>query len=46
MGEIRHLRLRLYRRLQLRVRNRMKVSLKEHGKIVAAIQSGYAQAAL
>ena len=40
-----HRRLRPYRRLQLRVRNRMKVSLKEHGEIVAAILAGEAEAA-
>lgn len=35
-----HRRLRPYRRLQLRVRNRMKVSLQEHAGIVAAILDG------
>lgn len=35
-----HRRLRPYRRLQLRVRNRMKVSLKEHGETVEAILAG------
>jgi DNA-binding GntR family transcriptional regulator len=40
-----HKRLRPYRRLQLRVRNRMKVSLKEHGEIVAAILDGDAERA-
>jgi DNA-binding GntR family transcriptional regulator len=35
-----HRRLRPYRRLQLRVRNRMKVSLEEHGGIVDAILDG------
>ncbi|MGV8937409.1 MAG: GntR family transcriptional regulator [Allorhizobium sp.] len=35
-----HRRLRPYRRLQLRVRNRMKVSLEEHGSIVDAILEG------
>ncbi|MCF3642089.1 GntR family transcriptional regulator [Rhizobium sp. TRM95111] len=40
-----HRRLRPYRRLQLRVRNRMKVSLKEHGDIVAAILAGDMEAA-
>ena len=35
-----HRRLRPYRRLQLRVRNRMKVSFEEHGNIVNAILSG------
>ncbi|MDX3926334.1 MAG: GntR family transcriptional regulator [Shinella sp.] len=40
-----HKRLRPYRRLQLRVRNRMKVSLKEHGEIVAAILAGDADEA-
>jgi len=35
-----HRRLRPYRRLQLRVRNRMKVSLAEHGEIVDAIAAG------
>lgn len=40
-----HRRLRPYRRLQLRVRNRMKVSLREHGEIVEAIFSGDAELA-
>ena len=40
-----HKRLRPYRRLQLRVRNRMKVSLKEHEAIVAAILAGDAERA-
>lgn len=40
-----HRRLRPYRRLQLRVRNRMKVSLAEHAKIVDAILAGDADAA-
>lgn len=40
-----HRRLRPYRRLQLRVRNRMKVSLTEHGEIVEAILSGDAEKA-
>lgn len=40
-----HRRLRPYRRLQLRVRNRMKVSLKEHGDVVDAILAGDANAA-
>jgi DNA-binding GntR family transcriptional regulator len=35
-----HRRLRPYRRLQLRVRNRMKVSYAEHGSIVDAIIAG------
>ena len=35
-----HRRLRPYRRLQLRVRNRMSVSLAEHRKIVEAILAG------
>ena len=35
-----HRRLRPYRRLQLRVRNRMKVSLDEHAGIIAAILAG------
>ncbi len=39
-----HRRLRPYRRLQLRVRNRMKISLKEHGEIVEAILAGDASA--
>ncbi|OHV72657.1 GntR family transcriptional regulator [Ensifer sp. LCM 4579] len=40
-----HRRLRPYRRLQLRVRNRMKVSFKEHGEIVEAILAGDADGA-
>lgn len=40
-----HRRLRPYRRLQLRVRNRMKASFKEHDGIVAAILAGDADAA-
>lgn len=40
-----HRRLRPYRRLQLRVRNRMKVSFEEHRKIVEAILSGDDEAA-
>ena len=40
-----HRRLRPYRRLQLRVRNRMKVSLAEHCGIVDAITAGDAQKA-
>ncbi|MFQ6241972.1 GntR family transcriptional regulator [Sinorhizobium meliloti] len=40
-----HRRLRPYRRLQLRVRNRMKVSFREHGEIVEAILSGNADGA-
>jgi len=40
-----HRRLRPYRRLQLRVRNRMKTSLSEHQGIVNAILSGDADAA-
>jgi DNA-binding GntR family transcriptional regulator len=40
-----HRRLRPYRRLQLRVRNRMKTSLLEHGAIVAAIIDGDAEKA-
>lgn len=40
-----HRRLRPYRRLQLRVRNRMKTSLQEHGAIVAAILDGDAEKA-
>jgi DNA-binding GntR family transcriptional regulator len=40
-----HRRLRPYRRLQLHVRNRMKVSLREHGEIVAAILAGDAETA-
>jgi DNA-binding GntR family transcriptional regulator len=40
-----HRRLRPYRRLQLRVRNRMKVSFKEHGDIVEAILAGDADGA-
>ena len=37
-------RLRPYRRLQLRVRNRMGISLKEHGMVVEAICAGDADA--
>lgn len=40
-----HRRLRPYRRLQLRVRNRVKVSLGEHAEIVAAILAGDAEGA-
>ena len=40
-----HRRLRPYRRLQLRVRDRMSVSYKEHHAIVSAITSGDAEAA-
>ncbi|WP_157015615.1 GntR family transcriptional regulator [Mesorhizobium xinjiangense] len=40
-----HRRLRPYRRLQLRVRNRMKVSLSEHAAIVEAILAGDAETA-
>ena len=40
-----HRRLRPYRRLQLRVRNRMGTSFKEHEAIVGAILSGDAEAA-
>lgn len=40
-----HRRLRPYRRLQLRVRDRMSVSYKEHHAIVSAITSGNAEAA-
>lgn len=40
-----HRRLRPYRRLQLRVRNRMKVSFEEHQKIVDAILKGDEDAA-
>lgn len=40
-----HRRLRPYRRLQLRVRNRMSVSLAEHQQIVEAILAGDADAA-
>jgi DNA-binding GntR family transcriptional regulator len=40
-----HRRLRPYRRLQLRVRNRMSTSYAEHSSIVLALQSGDAQAA-
>jgi DNA-binding GntR family transcriptional regulator len=39
-----HRRLRPYRRLQLRVRDRMSVSYKEHNAIVNAITSGDAEA--
>jgi DNA-binding GntR family transcriptional regulator len=35
-----HRRLRPYRRLQLRVRNRMATSFDEHGRVVAAILAG------
>ncbi|HCL64860.1 MAG TPA: GntR family transcriptional regulator [Rhizobium sp.] len=40
-----HRRLRPYRRLQLRVRNRMNVSFSEHGEIVDAILAGDADTA-
>lgn len=40
-----HRRLRPYRRLQLRVRNRMKVSFKEHGEVIDAILAGDAEQA-
>lgn len=40
-----HRRLRPYRRLQLRVRNRMKTSFSEHAGIVEAILSGEAELA-
>lgn len=40
-----HKRLAPYRRLQLRVRNRMRISQVEHQAIVAAIRAGDAQAA-
>lgn len=40
-----HRRLRPYRRLQLRVRNRLQASVKEHGGIVEAILAGDADAA-
>lgn len=40
-----HRRLRPYRRLQLRVRNRLKVSLQEHAAIVEAILAGDAEEA-
>lgn len=40
-----HKRLRPYRRLQLRVRNRMMASLEEHAGIVAAILAGDAEGA-
>ena len=40
-----HRRLRPYRRLQLRVRNRMKVSFSEHAGIVEAILAGEAETA-
>jgi DNA-binding GntR family transcriptional regulator len=40
-----HRRLRPYRRLQLRVRNRVKVSVREHAGIVAAILAGEAEQA-
>ena len=35
-----HRRLQPYRRLQLRVRNRMATSYREHGEIAAAIKAG------
>jgi DNA-binding GntR family transcriptional regulator len=35
-----HRRLQAYRRLQLRVRNRMATSFKEHGEISAALEAG------
>lgn len=40
-----HRRLRPYRRLQLRVRNRMNTSFDEHGRIVRAITDGDGEAA-
>ncbi|MBT9371308.1 GntR family transcriptional regulator [Rhizobium sp. CSW-27] len=40
-----HRRLRPYRRLQLRVRNRMQTSVREHGAIVDAILAGDAEEA-
>lgn len=40
-----HRRLRPYRRMQLRVRNRLKSSITEHGEIVTAIIAGDADAA-
>ncbi|MBU1395206.1 MAG: GntR family transcriptional regulator [Gammaproteobacteria bacterium] len=40
-----HRRLRPYRRLQLRVRNRMSVSFQEHQAVVEAIQAGDGEAA-
>lgn len=40
-----HRRLRPYRRLQLRVQNRLKASFEEHDQIVAAILAGDADAA-
>lgn len=40
-----HRRLRPYRRLQLRVRNRMRASIQEHGRIVDAIIAGDGAAA-
>lgn len=40
-----HRRLRPYRRLQLRVRNRMKVSFGEHTRIIEAILAGEAETA-
>jgi DNA-binding GntR family transcriptional regulator len=39
-SKILHRRLQAYRRLQLRVRNRMATSFREHGEIVAALQAG------
>jgi DNA-binding GntR family transcriptional regulator len=40
-----HRRLRPYRRLQLRVRNRLKVSFEEHDSVLAAIFAGEAETA-
>ena len=39
-GKALHRRLQPYRRLQLRVRNRMTTSYREHGEIAAAIKAG------
>jgi len=39
-SKILHRRLQPYRRLQLRVRNRMATSFREHGEIAAAIKAG------
>lgn len=39
-SKVLHRRLQAYRRLQLRVRNRMATSFREHGEIAAAIQAG------
>jgi DNA-binding GntR family transcriptional regulator len=44
-SKILHRRLQPYRRLQLRVRNRMATSYREHGEIAAAIKAGQGEQA-